>query len=131
MPNTFQANPRTVRQLWPNELSAGDSPMTMLGTISDQNVSRIRPGTMISANPTTIPIAARIDAPATGSTYGSAADKVSRRPRSTRPSRTSCTAFTSAACSRNMQNRLITAAAAAPGSPATAVSRAPIAAATR
>ncbi len=42
---------------------------------------------------------------------------VSDRFRSTRPSRTSCTAFTSAACSRNMKNRLTIAAAMPPPMP--------------
>ena len=34
----------------------------MLGTISDQKVSRISPGTMISAKPIAMPIPARMDA---------------------------------------------------------------------
>ena len=131
MPNTCHAKPRTVRQLCRNDSSGGDPPSTMHGTISDQNVSRIRPGTMMSANPMKIPIAARIDAAATGRTYGSAADSVPRRSRSTRPSRTSCTAFTSAACSRNIKNRLMNQPTPAPMFPAAKVSNAPMIAAIR
>ncbi len=74
--------------------------MTMTGTITAQMVIRNRPGTISRNNPIEIAIAARIDAPATGPRYGRAADTVSLMDMSARPSRTSCTALTSVACSR-------------------------------
>ena len=73
----------------------------MLGTISDQNVSRISPGTMISAKPIAMPIPARMDAAITAGRNGTTADTVSPRFRSARPSRTSWTALTRAAWTRN------------------------------
>jgi hypothetical protein len=54
-----------VRQLRPNDSSAPAPPITISGTISDQNVSRIRPGTMIRTNPMPMPMLARMDATAT------------------------------------------------------------------
>ena len=84
-----------LRQLRPNDSSAPAPPMTISGTISDQNVSRISPGTMIRMNPIPMPMAARIEATATVPTNGSAALSVALRSMSTVPSRTSCTALTS------------------------------------
>ena len=51
----------------------------MLGTISDQKVSRISPGTMISTNPMAIPIPARMEAMITVPRNGSTARTVSPR----------------------------------------------------
>ena len=131
VPNTFHACPRTVRQLRPNDSIAPAPPITMHGTIIDQNVSRISPGTMISASPMVIPMLARIEAIATAPTYGSAARTVWPRSRSARPSRTSWTAFTSAACSRNMANRLNSSPRKAPHDPAARDSSAVMTATTR
>ncbi len=74
--------------------------MTMTGTITAQIVIRNRPGTMIRMRPIVIAMPARIDAIATGPMEGVAADTVWPKDRSARPSRTSCTALTSAAWSR-------------------------------
>ena len=131
VPNTLHAYPRTVRQLRPNDSNAPAPPITMHGTIIDQNVSRISPGTMISASPIAIPILARIEAIATEPTYGRATRTVWPKSRSTRPSRTSCTALTSAACNRNMPNRLNSSPRKAPHDPAARDSSAVTTATTR
>ena len=55
---------------------------------------------MIRISPMVMAMPARIEAPATGRMKGVAARTVSLMDRSTRPSRTSCTALTSVACSR-------------------------------
>ena len=74
---------------------------------------------------------ARIDASATEPTNGSAADTVSPRLRSTRPSRTSWTAFTSAACSRKTAKMVKISPMKAPMEPAAQLSSALMAAITR
>ena len=60
MPKTRHAWPRTVAQLRPKDSKALAPPTTISGTISDRNVSRISPGTMISANPTPMAMLAKI-----------------------------------------------------------------------
>ena len=72
----------------------------MTGTMTAQIVIRNRPGTMIRMSPIVMAMPARIEAPATGATDGTAADSVSPTDRSVRPSRMSWTALTSAACTR-------------------------------
>ena len=100
MPNTCQPRPRTSCRLRPKDASAPDCSSTMTGTITAQMVIRYRPGTMSRTSPKVMAMPARIEAPATAQRYGVAARTVSPRDRSTRPSRTSCTAFTSVACNR-------------------------------
>ena len=73
--------------------------MMMTGTITAQMVIRNRPGTMISSSPIVIARPARIEAPATGARNGRASFTVCLMDRSAWPSRTSCTALTSVACS--------------------------------
>jgi hypothetical protein len=63
-------------------------------------VIRYRPGTMSRDSPIPMAIPARNEAAKTDQMYGVAADTVSPMDRSARPSRTSCTALTSAACNR-------------------------------
>ena len=130
-PNTFHAYPLTVRQLRPNDSSAPARPITISGMISDQNVSRIRPGTMIRMNPIPMPMLARMEATATEPMNGIAAERVARRSRSTRPSRTSCTASTSADCSRNMANSVKISPMNAPAVPSPQLSSALMTAITR
>ena len=103
--------------------------MTMTGTITAQMVIRYRPGTMIRASPIVMAMPARIEAPATAHRYGVAADTVSPMDRSTRPSRTSCTALTSVACSRKAAMICTSAPSATPTLPASARSAAMTAAA--
>ncbi|HXT90437.1 MAG TPA: hypothetical protein VN714_14390 [Trebonia sp.] len=81
--------------------------------------------------PTAMPMLARIDATATAPTNGMAAEMVPRKSRSTRPSRTSCTAVTSAACSRNMPTRLMTQPTITPKPPSAQLSSALMMAMTR
>jgi hypothetical protein len=86
---------------------------------------------MIRMNPIPMPMAARIEAAATAPTNGSAAASVARRSRSILPSRTSCTAFTSAACSRNAPNTVSISPMNAPTEPSAQLSSALTTAMTR
>jgi hypothetical protein len=72
----------------------------MTGTITAQMVIRYRPGTMSRARPMAMAMPAGSEARKTDQMYGVAADIVAPMDRSARPSRTSCTALTSVACSR-------------------------------
>jgi len=98
--NTCQPRPLTSWWLRPKDAITPDCSSTMTGTITAQMVIRYRPGTMSRNSPMAIAMPARIEAPATAPRYGVAARTVSPRDRSARPSRTSCTALTSVACSR-------------------------------
>ena len=128
VPNTCQPWPRTSSRLRPKDASAPDRSMTITGMITAQIVIRIRPGTMIRMSPIVIAMPARIDAPATGPMYGVAARTVSPRFMSTRPSRTSCTALTRAACSRNAATSSTMVPSSDPMTPASESSAAMIAA---
>jgi len=105
--------------------------MTMTGTITAQIVIRYRPGTMTRISPTVIAMPARMEASATDPMYGVAADTVSPMDMSTRPSRTSCTALTSAACSKKAATISTRAPSSAPMVPPASASSAAMTAATR
>jgi hypothetical protein len=86
---------------------------------------------MIRISPMVMAMPARIDAPATDRMYGAAARMVSPMDRSTRPSRTSCTALTSVACSRKAATMLTREPSTAPTRLPVSASRAAMIAAAR
>ena len=106
VPNTCQPWPRTSARLRPKDASAPTPSITMTGTITAQIVIRYKPGAMIRASPITIAMPARTEATMTRPRYGTTADTVSPIDMSTRPSRTSCTALTSVACSKKAATML-------------------------
>lgn len=105
--------------------------MTMTGTITAQMVIRYRPGAMTRMSPIVIAIPAMMEARATDPMYGMAADTVSPMDMSTRPSRTSCTALTSVACSRKAATISTREPSTAPMVPPASAKSAAITAATR
>jgi hypothetical protein len=92
--------------------------MMMTGMITAQIVISHSPGTRSKTMPAAIAMPATIEAMATGTRYGTAAFTVSAIVMSPRPSRSSCTALTSAACSKKAPNMLAIKARNGPTSPA-------------
>ena len=93
-PKTCQPWPRTSSRLLPKASNTPLSSTTMDGAMTDQIVSRIRPGTMIRTNPIAIAMPARMPFRMSVPTYGAACEKSSPTVKSLRPSRTSWTSFT-------------------------------------
>jgi len=93
-PKTCQPLPLTRARERPKASIAPLCSTTITGAITDQMVSRIRPGTMIKARPIAMPIPARMPAPISGRITGQVSSTRSLTEESRVPSWTSRTRLT-------------------------------------